>query len=100
MYLAGQIGLGPDGLVKGFELQSKQAMDNVMADLKSVGLSMDDVVKCQVFMADISKLDDFGKVYVSYFKPGLLPARTSIGVAGLPRGADLEIECIASAASK
>lgn len=100
VYVAGQIGNGPDGLVKGFESQSRQVMDNIAAVLKGAGLGMDDVVKCQVFMADIGKLDDFGKIYVSYFKPGQLPARTSVGVAALPRGADMEVDCIANAASK
>jgi 2-iminobutanoate/2-iminopropanoate deaminase len=100
VYVAGQVGIGPDGLVKGFESQSKQVMDNIATVLKSAGLGMDDIVKCQVFMADISKLDDFGKIYVSYFKPGQLPARTSVGVAALPRGADMEVDCIANASAR
>lgn len=100
MYVAGQIGNTPEGLVKGFEPQSRQVMENLAAVLKSAGLGMDDVVKCQVFMTDISKLDEFGKIYISYFKPGSLPARTSIGVTALPRGAEMEVDCIASAAAQ
>jgi 2-iminobutanoate/2-iminopropanoate deaminase len=100
VYVAGQIGLGPDGLEKGFESQSRRVMDNIAAVLKSVGLGMDDVVKCQIFIADVGKLDEFGKIYVSYFKPGQLPARTSVGVAALPRGAEMEVDCIANAGAK
>jgi 2-iminobutanoate/2-iminopropanoate deaminase len=95
VFVAGQLGRNKDGLVPGLEGQSRAAMENLGAVLKAAGLGFDDVVKCQVFVTDINKLGDFGKVYTSFFKPDRLPARTSVGVAGLPMGAEVEVDCIA-----
>ncbi|MES2125639.1 MAG: RidA family protein [Pseudomonadota bacterium] len=101
VYVSGLLGRGADGnVLKGLDAQVKGAMDSLVGTLKSVGLTADDVVKCQVFMTDISKLSDLGKVYVTYFKPDRLPARTSIGVSALPFGAEVEIDCIAHVAAK
>jgi 2-iminobutanoate/2-iminopropanoate deaminase len=97
VFVSGQLGRGKDGMVAGLEAQSRQTMENVGAVLKAAGLGFDDVVKCQVFMTDISKLGEFGKVYTSFFKPDRLPARTSVGVGGLPMGAEVEVDCIARA---
>jgi enamine deaminase RidA (YjgF/YER057c/UK114 family) len=54
---------------------------------------MNDVVKCTVLLADMGKFAAFNEVYVSYFKPGRLPARTASGVSSLAVGANVEIEC-------
>jgi len=96
VYLAGQLGLGADGkLPQGMEAQSRQAMDNIAAVLKGMDLSLDNVVKCTVMLADMSKWGDFNKVYAGYFKPGRMPARSALGANGLALGADVEVECIA-----
>ena len=101
MYVSGTLGRGADGkLAQGVDAQVKLGMENMLATLKSVGLSADDVVKCQLFMTDISKLGDVGKTYTSFFKPGHLPARTSLGVSALPSGAEVEIDCIAHVPGK
>jgi 2-iminobutanoate/2-iminopropanoate deaminase len=98
LYLSGQIGTGADNkLVEGFEAQSRQAMDNIAATLKAHGLTMDAVFKCTVMIDDMAKWGDFNKVYVAYFKPGRLPARSAIGADGLAMGAAVEIECLARA---
>lgn len=96
LYLAGQIGIAPEGLVPGFEPQVRRMMENVEATLRSLGLAMEHLVMCKVFMADLSKWNDFNEIYVSYFNKGLYPARSAFGATELALGAHVEIECIAS----
>ncbi len=100
VFLSGQLGTGPNGLVKGFDAQSRQAMDNIAGVLKGMDLSMDNVVKCTVMIADMAKWEDFNKVYVTYFKPGRLPARSALGANGLALGGEIEVECMAYAPVK
>lgn len=101
IYLAGQLGTGPDGkLPPGMEAQARQAMDNIAAVLKGMDLSMEHVVKCTVMLADMAKWGDFNKVYVGYFKPGHMPARSAFGANGLALGAEVEVECLAYAPLK
>ncbi len=97
VYLSGQLGTGPNGLAVGMEAQSRQAMDNIAAVLKGMDLGMEQVFKCTVMLADMSKWGDFNKVYVSYFKPGHLPARSAMGANGLALNAEVEVECMAYA---
>ena len=72
-------------------------MDNIGAVLKANDLSFDNVVKCTATLADMAKRGDFNKVYVTYFKPGRLPARSAFGASGLARNAQVEVECLAYA---
>lgn len=95
LYISGEIGAGSAGLAKGFEAQSRQAMDNVFAVLKYTGLAPDDLVKCTIMMGDMSKWAIFNDVYQSYFQPGHYPARSAFGANGLALGAELEVDCIA-----
>jgi reactive intermediate/imine deaminase len=96
VYLSGQIGISADGkLPPDFSEQARQTMSNVGDALHQAGLSFDDVFKCTVMMADMSHWEDFNKIYIGYFKPERLPARSAIGANGLARGAQLELECLA-----
>ncbi len=97
VFVSGQLGTGPNGLAKGFEAQSKQALDNIATILKGFNLGMDDVVKCSVMLADMGKWADFNRIYVGYFKPERLPARSAMGVSALALGGEVEIECTAYA---
>lgn len=98
VFVSGQMGTDDKGLVpSGFEAQSRKAMDNVSDILKGMGLGMDNVVKCTIMIADMGKWADFNKVYVSYFKPGRLPARSAFGANGLALGGQVEVECMAYA---
>lgn len=100
IYLSGQIGapLGSTEVVKGgVEAEARQALDNIGAVLKRRGLGYDDVFKCTVMLGDMSKWGDFNKVYVTYFKPDRMPARSAFGANGLAKGAALEVECWANA---
>lgn len=94
LYLSGQIGNDKDGkLADGMEAQARQTMDNIAASLARSGASMRDVFKCTVMLADMSKWQDFNKVYVTYFDSQRLPARSAMGVNGLVGGALMEVEC-------
>jgi len=98
LYLSGQIGIGVDGnLPEDFTDQVRQTMSNVQATLRQGGLTLEDVFKCTVMLADMSRWEDFNKIYVSYFKPERLPARSALGANGLARGALVELECAAYA---
>jgi reactive intermediate/imine deaminase len=92
LIVSGQLGVRP-GETATFEQEARRALDNVAAVLGRHGASMNDVVKCTVLLADMGKFAAFNEVYVSYFKPGRLPARTASGVSSLAVGANVEIEC-------
>ena len=96
LYLSGQIGVGADGrLPPQFADQARQTLENVAATLKASGSSLDDVFKCTVMLADMSRWEEFNRIYVTYFKPERLPARSAIGANGLALRAMLELECSA-----
>ena len=96
VFCSGQVGLDPltGELVDGLEAQAERAIRNLQAVLDAAGLGFDDVVKTTIFLADI---DDFSAVNAIYarFMPDPPPARSTIGVGGLPKGALVEIEAIA-----
>lgn len=96
VYCAGQIGLDPatGELVEGLEAQAERALRNLTAVLDAAGATLADVVKTTIFLAD---MDDFTAVNAIYgtFMPDPPPARSTIAVAGLPKGALVEVEAIA-----
>ena len=101
LYISGQIGAAPgvDHVVTGgLEAETRQVMENIGAVLKRRGLTYDAVFKCTVMIADMNQWGDFNKVYVTYFKPDRLPARSAFGANGLARGAAVELECWANTA--
>lgn len=101
LYMSGQIGIGADGkLAPEFADQARQVMSNVQATLRQAGLGFDDVFKCTVMLTDMTRWEDFNKIYVTYFKPERLPARSALGANGLARGALVELECSAYAAHR
>jgi 2-iminobutanoate/2-iminopropanoate deaminase len=98
LYLSGVLGNRPGTLELvpgGMEAEARQTMENIGAVLKENGLSFADVFKCTVMLADMSKWAEFNKVYVSYFDPDRLPARSAFGANGLALGALVELECCA-----
>jgi reactive intermediate/imine deaminase len=96
MYLSGNIGLDPKtGKVPDdFTEEARQAMKNLGAVLKTAGYDYKDVVKVNVFLADMARFNDWNKVYQGFFA-GDFPARSTVGVNGLALGAKLEVEMIA-----
>jgi 2-iminobutanoate/2-iminopropanoate deaminase len=100
LYLSGALGNVPGTrqvVAGGIEAETRQTMENIGTVLKANGLSFDDVFKCTVMLADMAKWEDFNKVYVTYFKPDRLPARSAFGANGLALGAQVELECMAYA---
>ena len=97
LYLTGQIGTRPDGSVpESVQEQTRLTLENMSAELKSRGSGLDDVFKCTVMLTDISTWADFNKVYVTFFKPGRLPARNAFGVNGLAlKELKVELVCLA-----
>jgi reactive intermediate/imine deaminase len=101
LYLSGQIGAREDGsLPDGIEAQGRQAMENVGAVLRAAGLGFGDVFHCLVMLADMAEWAAFNRVYLAYFEPGRLPARSAFAASGLALGARVEIECRACAAGR
>jgi len=98
LYLSGALGNVPGKMELvpgGMEAETRQMMENIGTVLKENGLTFDDVFKCLVMMADMSKWGDFNKVYLTYFKPDRLPARSAFGANALALGAQVEVECMA-----
>jgi reactive intermediate/imine deaminase len=94
LYLSGQIGIGADGrLPDGIEAQTRQAMENIGAVLRQAGRGWDDVFHCTAMLDNMADWPAFNRVYVTYFTPGRLPARSALGADGLALGALIEVEC-------
>jgi enamine deaminase RidA (YjgF/YER057c/UK114 family) len=70
-------------------------MENIARVLNAQGLSFDQLIRCTVMLADMSQWRAFNDIYVTYFKPGKLPARSAFGTNGLALGAAVEMECTA-----
>lgn len=97
LYVSGQIGLQPDTgeLVSGdFAAQSKQALENLRHIVLAAEYSLNDVVAVDVFITDISQFALFNGIYQQFFAEHK-PARAVVEVKGLPKGALVEIKCIA-----
>jgi 2-iminobutanoate/2-iminopropanoate deaminase len=96
VFCAGQIPLDGRGeLVKGdIVVQTVQVLDNLKAVLAAAGLTLKDVVKTTVFLADLADFPEMNRVYAEFF-PERPPARSTVQVAGLPKGALVEIEALA-----
>ena len=98
LYLAGQIGTGASaqgGVVPGgIQAETRQTMLNIKDVLEKSGSSMDHVIKCTVFMADMKEWDAMNEVYTTFF-PNHKPARSAFGATGLALNARVEIECLA-----
>jgi reactive intermediate/imine deaminase len=96
LYLSGDIGYDRDTgkLVEGgIQPETRKTLENIQAKLEMFGSSMDRVVKCTVFLADIAEWSAMNEVYVEFFPNK--PARSALGSSGLTLGARTELECIA-----
>jgi len=97
LFLSGQIGGGADGKLApgGIKAETNQILLNIAATLEKRGLGMEDVIKCTVFLTDISEWAAFNEVYVKHFNAPY-PARSALGANGLALNARAEVECIAA----
>lgn len=97
VFVSGQIPLDPAGaLVSGVAEQTRQVLENLAAVLGAAGLGFKDVVKTTVYMTDLGQFGAMNEVYARFFEPPY-PARATIGVLALPKGAAVEIEAVACA---
>jgi len=97
LFTAGQIPLTPEGELLDDEdiaTQTAQSLDNVMAILESEGADAGDVLKVNVYLADIDDFEEMNETYATYFDEEP-PARSAVEVGNVPKGAALEIEAIA-----
>lgn len=96
MFLAGQIPLTPDGKLADGDIsaQAHQVLNNLKAVLENAGLGMNHIVKTTIFLKDLSDFDAVNKVYAQYFNEPY-PARSTVEVGKLPKGAMMEIDAIA-----
>ena len=97
VYTSGQIPIDPaTGMIVtgGIKEQTLQSLTNVKAILEEVGLTMSNVLKTTVFMADMGDFTDMNSVYAEFFTEPY-PARSAVAVKTLPKGALVEIEVIA-----
>lgn len=97
IYLAGHLGRDAQTRLYGSTMgaQTKATLENIGATLETVNASHADIVRCQVFMTDISKFSEMNAAYRTFF-PSTPPARTTVGVAALAApDALIEIECTA-----
>lgn len=94
---SGQIPVNPaDGTIPAtIEEQAHQSLSNVKAVLEAAGASMDQVLKTTVFIKDMDTFAKVNEIYASYFNGPILPARSCVEVAKLPKGVLIEIEAIA-----
>jgi reactive intermediate/imine deaminase len=96
LWVSGQIPLDPatKELVAGdIEAQVRQVFHNLKSIVVAAGASLDDVVKATVYLVDLAHFALVNKVMAEYFREPY-PARAAVGVVALPRGAQIEVECI------
>lgn len=96
VYLSGAIALNEKGemMQDSIESETKQVMENIRTILQDARCEWNDVVKTSIFLSDMKHFNAVNEVYASYFS-GDYPARETVAVAGLPRGANVEISVIA-----
>ena len=97
VFTSGQIGLDPatgELVPGGVQEQAERVMRNLTAVLEGAGLTLEDVVKTTVYLADMQEFAAMNEVYGRWLGDSL-PARTTIAAAGLPRGAKVEIDAVA-----
>lgn len=96
IFLSGQIGIDPvtGNLKEGIEEQTRQALENIKNILNSIGLSMENILKTTIFLKNNEDFQKVNEIYADYFKHPF-PARSTIFVKDLPKGALVEIEVIA-----
>ena len=100
VYITGQMPTDPDDddkpLAEGVEAQTRRVMDNLLIVLGGVGLGLENVANCRVYITEFKR--DYAAMndtYKAYFHPDRLPSRTCIGVTGLARDALVEIDMVA-----
>ncbi|AOY76511.1 RidA family protein [Clostridium formicaceticum] len=79
---------------EGIEAQTRQSLENIKAIIEAAGGTLEDVLKCTIFLKDMNHFAEMNKIYAEYFTEKF-PARAAVEVSRLPKDADVEIEAIA-----
>jgi len=100
IFLSGALGalpgvMPPQLIEGGIEAETRQTMENIISVLAAADATLEDLIKCTVFLSDIDDYAAMNAVYVEYF-PSDPPARSALAASGLALGALVEIECIAA----
>jgi len=98
VFVSGQVGIDPatGNITASVEGQTVRAMENLRAILRESGLSYSDVVDTRIYLVDMQDFTTVNRIYAGYFND-TYPARATLQVAGLPKGAAVEIEAVARA---
>jgi 2-iminobutanoate/2-iminopropanoate deaminase len=96
VFVSGQIPINAQTgeMAESIEEQARQSLTNVKNILEAEGLTMANVIKTSVFLADLGDFAKVNEVYATFFKEPF-PARSCVEVSAIPKGAKVEIECIA-----
>lgn len=97
LYVSGQIPADPaSGKIVSDSIESSthQVMKNILALVNEAGMSVENIVKCSIFLDDLNNFDQVNEIYASYFR-SLPPARETVQVSRLPKDVTIEISCIA-----
>jgi len=98
LYMSGQIAIDPSTgnlITDNIEDETHQVFKNIKAVLTEAGMTLENVVKCSVFVADMEMYGRINAVYAQYFDEETAPARELVEVANLPKYVNVEISCIA-----
>lgn len=98
LYMSGQIAIDPSSgnlITDNIEDETHQVFKNIKAVLTEAGMTLDNVVKCSVFVSDMEMYGRINAVYAQYFDEATAPARELVEVANLPKYVNVEISCIA-----
>ncbi|NRA12575.1 MAG: RidA family protein [Crocinitomicaceae bacterium] len=97
LYVSGQIPIDPVSgnlIDTSVEASTRQVMENISALIKEAGMTMDDIVKCSIFLKNLDNFTTVNEIYGEYFRSNP-PARETVQVAKLPLDVEVEISCIA-----
>jgi reactive intermediate/imine deaminase len=98
VYVSGQIPLNPatmEMVTGDIEAEIRRVFDNVAAIIKAAGATFDHVAKVTIFLTDLTHFAKVNEIMATYFREPY-PARAAVGVAALPKGARVEMECVLS----
>jgi 2-iminobutanoate/2-iminopropanoate deaminase len=96
LFCSGQIGLDPATghlVTGGVEAEAERVLENLRAVLAAADTTLDQIVRTTIYLVDLSDFGRVNEIYARYFRPPF-PARATVGVAALPRGARVEIDAI------
>lgn len=100
LYASGQIAINPQNgelEMDNLEVETHRVMQNIQAVLKEVNMDFSHILKCSIFLSDMSNFGTVNSIYGSYFSAGNYPARETVEVSCLPKNVNVEISFIASA---